>query len=86
MRGCLRLVGADFTTWAEIPSDYWAGVAKAGAEIPTIPEPKMIPGSETPDYGGKSSLFCYLNRYMHACEVRVYLGKIMVVYVVVPKA
>ncbi|KAL1818408.1 hypothetical protein ACET3Z_013277 [Daucus carota] len=51
MRGCLRLVSSDFTTWAEIPSDYWAGNVESGVEIPTIPEPKMIPGSETPDYG-----------------------------------
>ncbi|KAL8099717.1 hypothetical protein AgCh_032105 [Apium graveolens] len=41
------------TTWAEVPDEYWSEVVKANEEIPLIPEPKLIAGSETPEYGEK---------------------------------
>ncbi|XP_074354016.1 uncharacterized protein LOC141692951 [Apium graveolens] len=57
MRGRLRVVGDGSTTWAEVPNEYWSEVVKADEEIPLILEPKLIGGSETPEYGEYSIHF-----------------------------
>lgn len=56
MRGRLRIIDGDTTTWAEIPMSYWEGFLEEGADIPLATEPDLKIDSEIPDYEGKTRL------------------------------
>ncbi|KAK1380528.1 hypothetical protein POM88_027272 [Heracleum sosnowskyi] len=57
MCGRLRVVADGKTTWAEVPSEYWAKVLEKDKEVPVIDEPVLPVGTEIPNYGASSKYF-----------------------------
>ncbi|KAK1350638.1 hypothetical protein POM88_054627 [Heracleum sosnowskyi] len=51
MRGRLRVVADGKTTWAEVPSEYWAKLLEKDKKVSVINEPVLPIGTEIPNYG-----------------------------------